>query len=61
MPARAECGLGLVAAGIKGRVGDRVDTVTTDEPLALAVVTGTGHDYARDDGVAVILLGTLCP
>ena len=43
------------------KLRDRVDTEATGEPLALAVITGTGYGYVRDDGVAVIPIGALCP
>jgi uncharacterized protein len=56
-------GLGEVdaAAEYLKKLRDRVDTQATGEPLALAVITGTGYGYVRDDGVAVIPIGTLCP
>jgi len=56
-------GLGEVDAAAEHlkKLRDRVDTQATGEPLALAVITGTGYGYVRDDGVAVISIGTLCP
>ncbi|MBF6605731.1 MAG: ATP-binding protein [Chloroflexi bacterium] len=39
----------------------RVDTDATGEPLVLAVITGTGYGYVRDDGVAVVPIGALGP
>jgi Predicted ATPase (AAA+ superfamily) len=55
-------GLGEVDAAAEHlmKLKDRVDTDTTGEPLALAVITGTGYGYVRDDGVAVIPIGALC-
>jgi len=50
-----------VAAEHLTKLRDRVDTAATGEPLALAVITGTGYGYVRDDGVAVIPIGALCP
>ncbi|MCP3935952.1 MAG: ATP-binding protein [Actinomycetia bacterium] len=38
-----------------------VDTDKIGEPASLAVVTGTGYAYIRDDGIAVIPIGTLAP
>lgn len=43
------------------RVRDRVDPQATGEPVALAVITATGFGYVREDGVAVIPYGALCP
>ena len=56
-------GLGEVDAAAEHltKLRDRVDTGTTGEPLVLAVITGTGYGYVRDDGVAVIPIGALCP
>jgi hypothetical protein len=56
-------GLGEVDAAAEHllKLKDRVDTHATGEPLALAVITGTGYGYVRDDGVAVIPIGALCP
>jgi uncharacterized protein len=39
----------------------RIDTVRVGEPTVLAVITGTGLSYMRDDGVAVIAAGALGP
>jgi predicted AAA+ superfamily ATPase len=39
----------------------RVDTSKRGEPAALAVLTGTGYGYVRDDGVMVIPIGALGP
>lgn len=41
------------------RLADRIDTQAAGEPLALAVITGTGLGYVRHDGVAVIPIGAL--
>ncbi|MBA3875474.1 MAG: hypothetical protein C0498_00825 [Anaerolinea sp.] len=56
-------GLGEVDAAAEHlmKLKDRVDTRATGEPLALAVITGTGYGYVRDDGVTVIPIGALCP
>lgn len=56
-------GLGDVdtAATNLKKLRDRVDWGTTDGPLALAVITGTGYGYVREDGVAVIPIGALGP
>lgn len=43
------------------RFAGRVDTTKIGEPAALAVITGTGYGYRRDDGVSVIPIGTLAP
>ena len=39
----------------------RIDTDKIGEPAALAVVTGTGFAYVREDGISVIPIGTLAP
>jgi len=41
--------------------GGRVDTTKCGKPTSLAVITGTGYGYVRDDGVAVIPIGALGP
>ena len=38
---------------------DIVDVDRRGEPAVLGVITGTGYGYVRDDGVAVIPIGTL--
>lgn len=38
---------------------DRIDLVAAGEPLALVVVTASGHGYTRDDGVTVVPIGAL--
>lgn len=40
---------------------ERVDTSRSGQPSALGVIVGTGYAYRRDDGVAVIPIGTLGP
>jgi hypothetical protein len=49
------------AAAALLRFRDRVDIGVHGAPAALAVVVGTGYSYVRDDGVAVISIGTLGP
>ncbi len=48
------------AANLK-RFARQVDTNASGGPGALAVVTGFGYGYVRDDGVAVIPIGALGP
>jgi uncharacterized protein len=43
------------------RLVKRLDGSKTGEPSTLAVVTGTGYGYVREDGVAVIPVGALGP
>jgi predicted AAA+ superfamily ATPase len=43
------------------RFADRVDTTKVGRPAALGVIVGTGYAYVRDDGIAVIPIGTLSP
>ena len=38
-----------------------VDTERCGEPAALAVITGTGYGYLREDGIGVIPIGALAP
>lgn len=40
---------------------DRVDTTRCGEPASLGVIVGTGYGYEREDGVAVLPIGTLGP
>lgn len=42
------------------RFRDVVDAERRGEPAALGVITATGYGYQRDDGVAVIPVGSLC-
>ncbi len=39
----------------------RVDTGKVGQPAVLGVIVGFGYGYVRDDGVAVIPIGALCP
>jgi predicted AAA+ superfamily ATPase len=43
------------------RFAKRVDTKKIGEAAVLGVITATGYGYVRDDGVAVIPIGTLGP
>jgi len=43
------------------RFAERVDTDTCGRPVVLGVIVSTGYGYTRDDGVAVIPLGSLGP
>lgn len=56
-------GLGDVDAAAEHlvKLKGRIDTGAAGEPLALAVITGTGYGYVRPDGVAVIPIGALGP
>ena len=56
-------GPGMVEEGAATlrRFAERVDTSKCGRPGALAVITGTGYGYTRDDGIAVIPIGTLGP
>ena len=49
------------AAGNLLRFAKQVDTGKVGTPTSLAVVTGGGYGYVRDDGVQVIPVGTLGP
>lgn len=48
------------AANLK-RFAKRIDTGKCGQPSALAVIVGTGFGYVRDDGIAVVPIGTLKP
>ena len=48
------------AANVR-RFAARIDTDRTGPPAVLAVVTGGGYGYVRDDGVAVVPIGALKP
>jgi predicted AAA+ superfamily ATPase len=48
------------AASLK-RFAAKVDKTRSGSPAALAVVTGNGYGYVRDDGVSVIPIGALGP
>jgi uncharacterized protein len=56
-------GSGMIDAGAATlkRFAATVDTEQSGQPAALAVVTGNGFGYMRDDGVAVIPIGSLAP
>jgi predicted AAA+ superfamily ATPase len=56
-------GAGAVDAAAESliRFADRVDTRRSGEPAVLAVITGTGYAYIRDDGIAVVPIGVLGP
>jgi hypothetical protein len=56
-------GAGLVDEGAESlaRFRAAVDTRRSGEPAVLGVITGTGFGYTRDDGVAVIPIGSLAP
>ena len=43
------------------KFADRVDTVRSGAPRALGVIVGFGYGYVRQDGVAVIPIGSLRP
>ncbi len=43
------------------RFAERVDSKRSGRPATLAVITGTGYGYVRDDGVCVIPVGALGP
>ncbi|HKK93575.1 MAG TPA: DUF4143 domain-containing protein, partial [Longimicrobiales bacterium] len=43
------------------KFADRVDTARSGSPAVLAVVTATGLAYQREDGVAVVPIGSLGP
>ncbi len=49
------------AAATLTKFASIVDTDKIGEPASLAVVTGTGYAYVRDDGIAVLPVGTLAP
>lgn len=56
-------GAGMVEQGAASllKFVDRVDTDKCGSPLLLAVITGTGYGYLRDDGVSVIPIAALKP
>jgi uncharacterized protein len=56
-------GSGMIDAGAATlkRFAATVDTEQSGQPAALAVITGNGFGYMRDDGVAVIPIGSLAP
>lgn len=56
-------GSGMVEAGAASlrRFLGAIDKEKCGEPAAIGVIVGTGFGYVRDDGVAVIPLGSLAP
>lgn len=56
-------GGGLVEDGADNlkRFAARIDTSTCGVPAVLAVIVGIGYGYVREDGVAVIPVGSLSP
>jgi hypothetical protein len=56
-------GAGMVEQGAASllKFVDRVDTDKCGSPSLLAVITGTGYGYMRDDGVTVIPIAALKP
>jgi uncharacterized protein len=49
------------AAASLARFAGRVDTAKCGPPAVLGVIVATGYGYRREDGVAVIPIGTLGP
>jgi hypothetical protein len=47
------------AATSLSKFRDVVDVDRRGEPAVLGVITATGYGYVRDDGIAVIPIGTL--
>jgi len=58
-----ELGAGLVEGGAATLLdfASRIDTERSGSPEVLAVISGTGYGYRRDDGVVVIPIGALGP
>ena len=56
-------GAGLVDQGAASllRFSQQIDTAKSGAPAILGVITGTGYGYVREDGIAVIPIGTLAP
>lgn len=58
-------GAGLAEEGAASllRFRDVIDTGKSGRPAVavLGVITGTGYGYRRDDGIAVIPIGSLAP
>jgi predicted AAA+ superfamily ATPase len=56
-------GAGMVEHGAASllKFADRVDTDKCGSPSLLAVITGTGYGYRRDDGVTVFPIAALKP
>ena len=43
------------------KFADVIDIQKCGEPTTLAIITGTGFGYERDDGIGVIPIGALAP
>lgn len=56
-------GPGAVDQGAEAllKFASRIDTAKCGAPQILGVITGTGFSYVREDGIAVIPIGTLGP
>jgi predicted AAA+ superfamily ATPase len=59
----AKLGSGQVeeAAATLHRFAAQIDTESSGSPAMLGVIVGTGYAYRRDDGIAVVPIGTLGP
>ena len=49
------------AAASLSKFRERVDLAAAGEPKMLGVIVGSGYGYVRNDGIAVIPIGTLAP
>jgi hypothetical protein len=49
------------AAASLRRFAEKIDTAKSGAPSALAVITGSGYGYVRDDGIRVVPIGALGP
>ena len=49
------------AAASLSKFRERVDLAAGGEPKMLGVIVGSGYGYVRNDGIAVIPIGTLAP
>lgn len=56
-------GPGMIDAGAETltRFAQQIDTAKSGAPAMLGVIVGTGYGYLREDGIAVIPIGTLRP
>ncbi len=56
-------GAGLIDDGAAAlrKFASIIDTERTGAPAVLAVISGTGYGYVRDDGISVIPIGALAP
>jgi uncharacterized protein len=56
-------GAGMVDEGAKSllRFVEQIDLDRAGQPTVLAVICASGYGYVRDDGVAVVPIGALCP